>query len=142
MPRGGPRNGKAGESYPNRTDLNSGPRIQAPTGQPYGQAGAQIAAQQALPMAPPPGPPPIALGAPTQRPGEPVQSGLSLGPGPGPNSIPALSAPSIDPDIATFAQYLPALELMTTLPDTSSAVRNLVRRLRGASSPEMIMPNG
>ncbi len=139
MPRGGPRSGRPGVAYSNRTDLNPAPRT-AQTGQPYGQAGAQLAAQAAVPMSAPPSPPPIPLSAPTQRPNEPVQSGLSLGPGPGPESIPAIAPQQADPDIIQFAQYLPQLELMTTLPNTSSAVRNLVRRLRGAVSPEQMMP--
>lgn len=93
MPRGGKRSGTQGESYNNRTDLNAGPRIDAPRGQPYGEAGAQIDAQRALPMSAPP-PPPIPLGAPTNRPNEPVQSGLPIGPGPGPS---AAAIPSPDP---------------------------------------------
>lgn len=139
MPRGGLRSGKPGGTYNNRTDLQNGPRLApaAPKGQPYGAAGEQLASQAIIPMAGPPTPP-LPLSAPTSRPTEPVQSGLSTGPGPGPDSIPALNTP--DADLIQFAQYLPALELMTTLPNTSSAVRNFVRRLRGAVSPEQMMP--
>lgn len=138
MPRGGPRSGRPGTQYSNRSDLQSAPRLapQANVDQPYGTAKAQEEAQATVPM----GPPPIPLSAPTQRPGEPVTSGLSLGPGPGPEAIPAIAPSGPDPDILQFAQYLPALELMTTLPNASSAVRNLVRRLRGATPPEAILP--
>lgn len=138
MPRGGPRSGRPGAQYPNRSDLQSAPRLapQANQGQPYGTAKAQLDAQAEVPM----GAPPVPLAAPTQRPGEPVTSGLSLGPGPGPEAIPSLAPAGPDPDILQFAQYLPALELMTTLPNASSAVRNLVRRLRGATPPESILP--
>lgn len=135
MARGGSRSGRPGQNYANRSDLQNAPRLAptAQTGQPYGQAGAQLAAQESVPM----GPPPIPLSAPTQRPSEPVQAGLSLGPGPGPDSIPAIApAPSVDPDLIALAPYLPALEIMTTLPTSSSATRNFVRRLRGAIPPE------
>ena len=134
MPRGGPRSGRPGANYGNRSDLQAAPRLapQANVGQPYGTAKSQEDAQATLPM----GPPPIPLNAPSSRPTEPVQSGLSLGPGAGPDSIPSI-APQAgpDPDVIQFAPYLPALELMTTLPGSSSAVRNLVRRLRGAIPP-------
>jgi hypothetical protein len=139
MPRGGPRSGRPGAQYSNRSDLQAAPRLapQANTGQPYGTAKAQEDAQTTLPM----GPPPIAMNAPTQRPTEPVQSGLSIGPGVGPEAIPSIApAPGPDPDVLQFAQYLPALELMTTLPGASAAVTNLVRRLRGAVAPEDMAP--
>lgn len=137
MPRGGSRSGRPGQSYSNRTDLNAAPRLApaAPQNQPYGIAGQQLASQQAVPMAAPPSPPPPPIDSPTARPNEPVQSGLSLGPGAGPDSISALNPSTPDPDLIKFAPYLPALELMTTLPNASSAVRNLVRRLRAAIPP-------
>lgn len=130
MPRGGSRSGRPGASYPNRSDLQSAPRLAptAQTGQPYGEAGQQLARQQEIPLGPPT--PPIPLSAPTSRPSEPVQSGLSLGPGAGPESIPALNPAVPDSDLIAFAPYLPALELMTTLPGASSATRNFVRLLR------------
>jgi hypothetical protein len=136
MARGGARSGRPGQNYGNRSDLQNAPRLAptAQTGQAYGQAGQQLAAQQQLPM----GPPPVPLSAPSTRPSEPVQAGLSTGPGPGPESIPAL-APQTgpDPDLISLAPYLPALELMSTLPTASSASRNFVRRLRGAVPPDV-----
>lgn len=115
MARGGRRTGTPGTAYPNRTDLPGKPL--APTAmpnQPYGAAGAQLSSQQAVPMASPPAPsaaaptpggaaPPAAGGVgapmpspgaagdlhrPTERPGEPVQAGMAMGPGPGPEAIP------------------------------------------------------
>ena len=83
------------------------------------------------------GAPPVPLAAPTQRPGEPVTSGLSLGPGPGPESIPAIAPTTPDQDIIGLAPYLPTLELLSTLPTASSATRNLVRRIRGAMPPDV-----
>ena len=134
MPRGGPRSGRPGAQYPNRSDLQSAPRLapQANVGQGYGQAKAQEDSQATIPM----GPPPVPLNAPTAHPNEPVQNGLSIGPGIGPEAIPSIAPqPGPDPDVIAFAPYLPALELMTSLPGSSSAVRNLVRRLRGAIPP-------
>ncbi len=134
MARGGARSGKPGANYQNRTDLQSAPRL-APTaaqGQPYGEAGQQLNRQAQIPMGMP-APAPIPMNAPTSRLGEPVQAGLSMGPGPGPESIPALSqTPATDPDIATFAPYIGSLELLSSLPNASSATRNLIRRLRSS----------
>jgi hypothetical protein len=73
----------------NRTDL---PRTTAP-GQPYGVAGAQQAAMAAVPMGAPPTsqapapPPPTPLGAPTERPNEPITAGMPFGAGPGPEML-------------------------------------------------------
>lgn len=136
MPRGGARSGRPGGTYSNRSDLQTGPRLAptAQTNQPYGVAGQQLASQQQIPMSAP-APAPIPLSAPSSRPNEPIQAGLSTGPGPGPDSIPAIAPNAPDPDTLQFAKYLPALELMTTLPGATSTVRNLVRRLRGAVPP-------
>lgn len=82
------------------------------------------------------GPPPIPINAPTAHPNEPVQSGLSLGPGIGPEAIPSLAPESTaDPDIANFAPYIGSLELLSSLPNASTASRNLIRRLRSAIPP-------
>lgn len=96
---------------------------QAPNSQAYGQRGDQISAQQAMPLpqsdplppaqAPQPASPTdpdlmamaqqfdpgiTPLSAPTQRPGEPVTAGLSMGAGPGPEifSSPARAQRSAD----------------------------------------------
>lgn len=132
MPRGGSRSGRPSGNYSNRSDLQNSPRL-APTatkGQAYGEAGAQLASQSVIPMAPPP--PPIPLSAPSTRANEPVQAGLSSGPGVGPESIPAIAPNQPNPDLIAFAPYLPALELMTSLPNTSTATRNFVRYLRAS----------
>lgn len=106
--RGGPRAGTPGQSYSNRTDLNTNRTlpVKAAPGQVYGQAAAQEAAQRAVPMGPPgaasgpqgapqglQGASPIPPGAfgdihrPTERPMEPVTAGAALGPGPGPEAL-------------------------------------------------------
>lgn len=156
MPRGGKRQGRPGQAYGNRTDLNAKPRapITAVPGQPYGEAGAQIEAQRAVPMGVPglPTPPrgrmgnpppvssvttdPIPLDAPSMRPGEPVTAGVPSGPGPGPE---ALNIPDEEEmDLALLAPYLPALELMSSQPFATSAGRNFVRRIRGAIAEETL----
>ena len=111
MPRGGKRRGTPGKAYSNRTDLNNSRQpIKVAPGQAYGAAQMQREAQQVLPVAgtpvpSPAGPAPAApggaaagaaaapagpmpgeltpLGAPSQRPGEPVTAGLPVGMGPG-----------------------------------------------------------
>lgn len=99
LPRGGRRVGRAGASYPNRSDLAAQPVKTAP-GQVYGAQAAQARAQQAVPLptsppaqAPAPQPMPTPpdpgmLHAPTARPGEPVTAGLPIGAGPGPEALP------------------------------------------------------
>ena len=147
MARGGRRAGKVGKAYANRTDLNRAVPVQAPTGQPYGARKAQMDAQRAIPLAPPPAPPgPQAGGAAvpagpapgdlgsltraTERPSEPLTAGLASGPGPGPE---ALDPPDgSDPDLVPMRAYLPTLELLANQPGSSVAVRNFVRRIRGA----------
>lgn len=114
--RGGARTGRPGVSYPNRSDLHTPLPAQAPAGQEYGARLAQLQAQQAVPIAPappggtaapggggappaagapPPGPAPgevMPLGAPSQRPDEPVTHGLPTGPGAGPEALGAQGA--------------------------------------------------
>src|SRR5437763_3351682 len=100
MARGGPRSGKPGAQYSNRSDLQSAPRLAptAQTNQPYGQAGQQLASQSQMPMAPAPIPP-IPLPAPPARPNEPDQSGLPSGPGPGPQSAPPSIPAPVEPQL-------------------------------------------
>lgn len=112
--RGGARAGKIGKSYTNRSDLAAKTKLPVTVGpsQYYGQATASAAAQKTVPEGNPavapaaqpgaaptgwqPGmPPPAALGqhginplsAPTQRPNEPLTTGLPSGPGAGPEAL-------------------------------------------------------
>lgn len=105
---GGPRSGKPGAAYGNRTDLNAKPRqaVTAAAGQTYGERGVQEAAQQAIPLPAPV----VPLSAPTQRPNEPVTAGLPIGPGPGPEALAPMGAPPADAPVlellqALYAQY-------------------------------------
>lgn len=89
--RGGRRRGAPGVAYPQRSDLQQGPRaqpIRVASGQPYGQRKAQEDAQRAIPL--PDFTPAGAHGSPyrpTDRPDEPVTAGLPMGPGPGPEIL-------------------------------------------------------
>lgn len=125
----------------NRTDQP----VQAATGQAYGEAKAQTDAQKAVPLPNQAGrmqqmleaarSHPMAkltgLSAPTERPDEPFTSGLSMGEGPGPEVL-GPEDPGTDPDLQSAAEYLPILELMSSLPGASVATRNFIRRIRGA----------
>jgi len=116
MPRtgkGGSRQGGVGDAYGNRTDLNGSMPVTVAKNQEYGKATEQRAAQNAIPMgstptapaAQAPSPartllgnmpssqgPAVAPGSspflhPTSRPDEPIQAGISSGPGPGPEAL-------------------------------------------------------
>jgi hypothetical protein len=96
----------AGTNYGNRTDLQTQPVRVAPSAE-YGQGVQQQAAQQAIPLpqgggVPTAAPAPAGQGGPyqgpvpgqggafdrgTERPGEHVSTGLSVGPGAGPEAL-------------------------------------------------------
>ena len=158
--RGGRRQGTPGKAYGQRTDLNMNRQAVA-TGpsQGYGQRAAQERAQQAVPLAAAPptptgapaggpgaGAPPAAfppagsfgpLDRPTDRPDEPVTAGAPIGPGPGPEALSFTGAAGQprDPDLESLRPYLPTLELLASMPNTSPTARNFVRRLRGSMPP-------
>jgi hypothetical protein len=89
VPSGGERTGRPGTAYPNRSDLTSK--------RTYGDGRTQEAIRESTPNtapsqnAPSGGPPPpgslVPLGAPTERPGEPVTAGLPIGAGAGPEAL-------------------------------------------------------
>jgi hypothetical protein len=145
VPRGGARAGRPGAKYPNRSDLPGKvlPIQTAPSTQ-YGQAAASVRSQQAVPMAAPPAPaqpsaapPPIPpggvtpLNAPSERPGEHVMTGAPVGPGAGPEVLGPLAPAEADPELGKMRTYLPVLELAASQPDSSPALRQLVRQIRG-----------
>ena len=87
MPRKGPggiRTGTPGKAYSNRTDMNqnqgSTQPIAAAPNQPYGAASAQKAAQQTVPL-PVAAAPIKPFSRPTERPNEPVTTGIPVGEG-------------------------------------------------------------
>lgn len=71
------------------------------------------------------------LYAPTQRPEEPVTSGIPMGAGPGPEVL-GMNQPSADTDAdrQKLLSYLPALETIAQSPSSSQSFRNYVRLLR------------
>ena len=71
------------------------------------------------------------LYAPTQRPEEPITSGIPMGEGPGPEVL-GMNQPSADTDAdrQKLLSYLPALETIAQSPSSSQSFRNYVRLLR------------
>lgn len=154
MARGGRRQGRSGVNYSQRSDLQQGARLPIATGpsQQYGQRAAAEEQQRALPLvrpgapaspapggaATPPAPPPP-LTAPTAAPDEPVTAGSAFGAGPGPEVLGGSAFEATTPyddDVAAMRRYLPALELMASLPTATPATRHYVRRLRAAMPVE------
>lgn len=70
------------------------------------------------------------LTAPSQRPDEPVTTGVPIGPGAGPEALTLPSNQDTDEDRARLLSYLPALEVAAQSPNSSQAFRNYVRLLR------------
>jgi hypothetical protein len=71
------------------------------------------------------------LYAPSQRPEEPITSGIPMGEGPGPEVL-GINQPSADTDAdrQRMLSYLPALEALAQSPASSQSFRNYVRLLR------------
>jgi hypothetical protein len=69
---------------------------------------------------------------PTERPGEPLTTGIASGPGAGPE---ALRRPGPDPELEQMRPYLPVLEHLASQPNASPTARAFVRRLRGLMPP-------
>jgi len=109
---GGARSGEAGSVYANRSDLSgdsSGDRA-------YGDGVNKAAVVAATPSTRPPAaqaPPPGSLGslhAPSERPTEPVTTGLSLGAGAGPEAVGQQGYTKHDPalwELRALAQFFP-----------------------------------
>jgi hypothetical protein len=96
----------------------AGAPLAADSGQAPGQQGNPAAANV------------IPMGAPTQRPGEPVTSGAASGPGPG---LSSLNLPNQQgQDMTALKGYLPVFEFMANQPGASWSARNLVRSIKAA----------
>lgn len=123
MPRGGRRQGTPGKGYSNRTDLTSAPDMSMNTAATGGMTAPASAPQQ---QGPPPGP---VIGAdevpnlsdPTNRPGENVMAGLSLGGGPGPEAVGPMPPSPSDP----VRQAVQALMLISPNPDLARILARL-----------------
>lgn len=90
------------------------------------QSGAPMAAAPAMPQA-------VPMGAPTQRPDEPVTAGNPLGAGVGPEAAGVDTRSIPQQDAAALKDFMPLLSFMAGLPDATPSTRSLLRRLRGAS---------
>lgn len=128
--RGGERSGAPGADYPNRTDLQLGPRLApaAPTGLPYGEHQELIQAQQQVPLRGEAGPAPMSapglpqpsnslFSAPAVM--EHTTSGLDSGPGPGSEVMGPLSPQGMQPTLGGLLFHL------AQQPGASTAVKQL-----------------
>lgn len=128
-------------AYSQRTDRQP---VAALTDAAYGEQATYRQDQQGAPMAraatpdssgPPTSPVDLSgvvpMGAPTQRPGEPVTAGAAAGAGPGVEAL-GLGGDS-DPGWQYLVDSLPALELMANQPNAGRAMRQFVRRVRAMS---------
>ena len=70
------------------------------------------------------------LFAPSQRPDEPITSGIAMGPGPGPEALGISASEDTEEDRIRLLSYLPALEAAALDPNSSQAFRNYVRLIR------------
>lgn len=108
----------------------------------YGENAAFRQAQMAAPMsgdigAPAGGAPALGpdlssivpLGAPTQRPDEPITAGLSGGPGAGP-AVPNRPSPLTPQQAERLRSYLPVLIVLASRDDADPNTKQLVRQLR------------
>lgn len=113
-----------------RTDGGpSQPRMQLPDAG-YGQQADFQAAQAGAPMAADPGVPPVTdLHAPTQRPAEPVTTGVPVGPGA--NQLSGTGGPFRE-DMQMIAKYLPSLQKMALQEGTPRSFQLFVQYLMGS----------
>jgi hypothetical protein len=72
------------------------------------------------------------LFAPTQRPNEPVTSGVNIGAGPGSEVLGSTQQEEDTNFRATIAAYMPVLTYISGLPNTSPETRKAIRQLRDA----------
>lgn len=71
------------------------------------------------------------LYAPTQRPDEPITTGVDIGPGAGSEVMGAGPQQEDDTNFrATIRQYMPVLAYISSLPNTSPETRRTIRQLR------------
>lgn len=73
------------------------------------------------------------LSAPTARPNEPVTSGASMGPGPGPSALGPQPSQVAQQDIGKLSQSLPFFEMMANMPDANPSTRMLTNLIKGMS---------
>lgn len=115
---GGPADTQAMQSLPNAGYGEAQDFAEISGGAPA--AGNPVPTPQAIPM-----------GAPTQRPDEPVTAGSPMGAGMGPQAA-GIELRSLDQqDAAALKSQLPMLEYIANRPGSSPSLRALVRRAKG-----------
>lgn len=115
---GGPADAQAMQALPNAGYGEAKDYAEISGGAPA--AGNPVPTPQAIPM-----------GAPTQRPAEPVTAGNPLGEGVGPQAA-GIEMRSLDQqDAASLKDQLPMLEYLANRPDSSPSLRAIVRRIKG-----------
>lgn len=143
--------------YARRTDGGPAQPLRTLPDAKYGEAAQYRTQQQAAPlsqtpaqapsMAPQAAPGPAAplagavvpFSAPTQRPTEPVTSGAAAGPGAGPEALGIEPSQVAQLDVAKLSAYLPVLEFVANLPNSSPGSRlfvNYLKASQGASAAQ------
>lgn len=127
MPRGGRRRGTPGRAYANRTDLATDYAMER--GSPAAGGMADLAAaEQGMPLVTPDDLP--GLSDPTQFPDQPIESGLMVGPGSGPEVLQNRD-PRAD-ETQRLKRWLPLLNVIGDDPETPDSVRSLIRWIRSS----------
>lgn len=110
-----------GEGADTKAIKSGAPLARTPDVRPASAAGVRSAVASA-PVTP--------LFAPTQRPDEPITTGVPIGPGAGPEVLGINNNLDTQEDKDRMISYLPALEVVAASPNSSQAFRNYVRMLR------------
>lgn len=127
-----------------RTDGGPGQPVRDLPDARYGENAAFRSAQQMAPMSDSAGAPGasvgsaglpdlsgiVPMGAPSQRPDEPITSGMPFGPGGG-STAPAGPGGMSEQKAAQLRSYLPVLVLLASQDDADPATKRFVRSLRG-----------
>jgi hypothetical protein len=128
MPRGGKRQGTPGKAYSNRTDMGMNYDMEAGT---PASGGIEAPAQAPPMMGPSPDDLP-SITTPTQRPGEPITAGLSLGAGPGREALTGFD-PRAQETAMLAKKWGPMMNVLANDPETPDSVRMLARYIKGFS---------
>ena len=122
MPRGGKRQGTPGKAYSNRTDMG----MNYNNAESAASGGIKPRPQEAPMMGMYPEDTPMLLD-PTQRPEEPITSGLPSGPGVGPEAL----DPRVN-ETRALKRFLPLIEPVLGRADAPESVIALVKYIKGA----------
>lgn len=133
----GPLAGASGPGkFSKRTDLNMGSIA-------YGEGVETAAIKGGAPLAKTPDAARVSTARPqgrptrlfdeTERPNEPITSGIAMGEGPGPEALGMRTQPQEEDDVrfrAAIRDYMPVLAYIASKPDTSPETRRVIRQLR------------